>query len=268
MLGHYRYSADIMNMSMVLPEDSLFRTDLRKVLDLLYRKFKTEVEDNDPMDIALREFVVKNGSATASDLGANVWITRSELEQYDISYASCSEILKFLDKSKCVEQTFDTRDKPFAGTSDPALFSVIINFDFENTYILLLAKIGSIANRALEKNEDRLIKKDTMGNYSYNGRPLKMGLGSIYYKIFDALYLYGNQDGFLSYDAIEQQLMKKGVEEARSEELRNKRINNAIAQLFKTTKVGTGKLMNTVPNGGELITIERGHGLRLNNPLI
>ncbi|OHB23133.1 MAG: hypothetical protein A2939_01920 [Parcubacteria group bacterium RIFCSPLOWO2_01_FULL_48_18] len=117
-----------------------------------------------------------------------------------------------------------------------------------------------------------LIDRDSNGNYFYNGKRIEMNREAIYYKIFDALYLRGNQDGFLSYEDIENHLIKNGVSTSNTKAERNKRILNAITNkqqgLFRTAKVSGKGFLNKTPDGGKLIDPIRGDGLRLNNPKI
>ena len=93
-----------MKMSMILPEDSLFREDCLKVLELLYEKFKTEVENNEPIDVALRKFSIENGSAGKNDTGSEIWLTQRELQRYDVSPEICQKVLAYFDK-KIIEVT-------------------------------------------------------------------------------------------------------------------------------------------------------------------
>ena len=100
----------------------------------------------------------------------------------------------------------------------------------------------------------RLIEKDAKGRYLYNGNVIKMGVGTIYYKIFDAVYSLHDQNDFTSYEAIEQYLAKHEELESKSDEERNKRINNGVNdQLFRFAKVNGQLLKNISLTGEELI---------------
>ena len=130
-------------------------------------------------------------------------------------------------------------------------------------------RLNDNTNRDATKNENRLIHKDETGCYSYNDQPIKMGTNTIYYKIFDALFLHHDQNGLLSYKDIEHYLVKNGEEEIDNDEKRNKRINNAIQQLFQICKKSWwGACQKYDPRGEELIEIDRGNGLKFNNPTI
>lgn len=265
------YSAGTMNMkmSMVLPEDSLFRADLKKVLDLLYRKYKTEVENNDPMDMAIREFNVQEGRKKPDDLGAQIWLTRGELKHYNIALERCSEILDFLDKSKLIERTYDISAKPYAGAADPALFSVFLKFNFEDTHTLLLAKLnGSIKNQDTFRN-NRLVTRDGRGNFFYDGKPIEMNKGTLHHDLLDILFSYADQDGTLSYIDIEMHLVERGHPTKDAKKEAEKRIGNILTnQLFKVAEVNGKPLKNKTLDGKKLIIRIRGEGLQFNNPLL
>ena len=120
--------------------------------------------------------------------------------------------------------------------------------------------------------DQRLITHNGQGNYLYDGKLIEMGRETMYYKVFDTLFLRSDQDGFLSYADIEAELIKRGVSESESDEARNKRINNAILNrqqgLFRFAKVNGKSLKNKTKDGRPLIELRRGKGLQLNNTLL
>ena len=117
----------------------------------------------------------------------------------------------------------------------------------------------------------KLLQKDGRGGYLYDGKKIIMSEATIYFKVLDALYSNSNQDGFSSYEGIESYLIKSGEKESENEKQRNTRIKNAISEqqgLFRFAKVGGDRLKNKTLDGGVLIEILRGKGLKLNNPNI
>lgn len=118
----------------------------------------------------------------------------------------------------------------------------------------------------------RLVTRDNRSSYFYDGKPIEMNKEAIYYKIFNALSLKSDQDGFLSYADIEVELVKQGLPGVEDDDIRNKRINNAILNkqqgLFRFAKVNGKTLKNKLPDGQRLIELIRGKGLKLNNPII
>lgn len=133
-----------------------------------------------------------------------------------------------------------------------------------------------LAKRAKEdsvvKKPNRLIYKDNNGDYFYDDKRILMGQGSDYYKVFDILVTQADQNGFISYEDMEIELVKRDLTESKDVEARNKRINNAIINkkqgLFWLAKVNGKRLKNKTPDGKKLVEPIRGEGLKLNNPTI
>lgn len=115
----------------------------------------------------------------------------------------------------------------------------------------------------------RLISRTPDGQYFYKGQPMNLGEDSKHRHILDALLQFANQNGFLSYEDIENYLVEQGEEPSMSDYQRNKRIQNAITNgLFQHTYVGKGKLSNKAPDGHKLIDKHPGKGLKLYNPFL
>lgn len=116
-----------------------------------------------------------------------------------------------------------------------------------------------------------LISRDKNGDYFYSGRRIEMNHETLYYQLFDILFLYCDQGGFISYENIERELIKKESPESETETSRNKRVNNAIFNkqqgLFRFAKVNGKRLQNKIPDGRKLIELIRGKGLKINNPI-
>lgn len=168
-----------------------------------------------------------------------------------------------------------------AGTGD--VFYLIINqLKFDKSYAdhekrahKLQAEIQQKDKKSIDSqtsNQPRLISRDQNSNYLYASKQIKMSKGTLYFVVFDILFLQGDQDGFLSYEDIEKHLVRRGFQESGGNEARNKRINNATTNkqqgLFQFAKVGVKPLKNKVPDGESLIRLIRGKGLQLNNPLL
>jgi hypothetical protein len=136
-------------------------------------------------------------------------------------------------------------------------------------YTTNIQSLGTIKH--LPAKMGYLIYKDEHGDYFYNGEQINIPQETIYYRVFDALYMHRDQKGFLSYGDIEKYLIKAGENESGNETKRNKRINNATNKqqgIFRYAKVGDGQLKNETLRGQELIETIRGEGLKLNNPKI
>lgn len=121
------------------------------------------------------------------------------------------------------------------------------------------------------KATKRLLYKDGHGDFFYDSRQIAMDKTKIYYMVFDALYSYADQDGFLSYEDIESRLNSNGIEEASSDAGRNKRIINAVSVtqgIFRYAKINGRQFSNQLATGGHLIVIVKGKGLQLNNKII
>ncbi len=127
-------------------------------------------------------------------------------------------------------------------------------------------------DRDVDKKRPSLIRKDSRGDYFYDGKRIEMSKETIYYNVFDVLYSECDQDGFLSYVDIETQLVKRGFAESRDEAARKKRINNALLNkqegLFKFSKVNGKRLQNKTLDGQVLIRAIRGRGIQFNNPIL
>jgi len=123
-----------------------------------------------------------------------------------------------------------------------------------------------------DEKGNNLITRDRYGDYHFNEKKVVMNKETTYYQIFDILFLEGEQNGFLSYEEIEKALTKRGYPESKTDESRNKRINNAIFNkqqgLFRFAKINSKRLENKLPNGQQLIELIRGKGLKINNPRV
>ena len=117
-----------------------------------------------------------------------------------------------------------------------------------------------------------VLTKNPSGDYFYEGKRIDISRNTIYYDVFDILFLKCDQGGFLSYEDIEAELIKRGRPPLDNAGERNKRIQNAVTNkaqgFFKHAKINGKPMHNGTLDGKELIEIVRGMGLRLNNPII
>jgi hypothetical protein len=124
------------------------------------------------------------------------------------------------------------------------------------------------------KSIRRLITKHPAdGDYYYQDRPISVNTETLYYDVFDILILHAGQDGSLSYEQIEGQLVKRKYPPAENDDKRNKRIQNAISNekqgFFRNAKVGARVMKNETPDGRQrIVEVVRGLGLKLNNPIL
>lgn len=124
-----------------------------------------------------------------------------------------------------------------------------------------------------QKVGSTLITQDTRGNFFYDGNPIELAEETLSYKILDIIYSKANNAGFISYDDIEKEIVKRGGVSVEPKTRRNRRIQNAITNegqgLFRYAMVGGKKLTNkTLRSGEKLIEVVRGKGLRFNNPTL
>lgn len=113
----------------------------------------------------------------------------------------------------------------------------------------------------------RLIEKDTRGDFFYGGKRIELPKTAEYSLLFDILYTHSGQDGFLSYEDIEQHLIKKHLEPKPDIAERNKRIQNLVYQgIFRYAQINGQIILNDIPDGRSLVEIRRGKGLIFNNP--
>ncbi len=128
--------------------------------------------------------------------------------------------------------------------------------------------------KGAHKSKNRLVNKDSNGDYFYNGKIIaNVTPGTISYNVFDILYLKSGQSGFLSYEAIDKELIKRGHAPTKDEKVRNKRIQNAILNknqgIFRYAKIGDNRLRNeTLDKQKKLVEFVRGNGLQFNNPIL
>lgn len=127
--------------------------------------------------------------------------------------------------------------------------------------------LGAI-EKQITYSKNRLIQKDSKGNFYYNGQPILIDKQTLYYQVFNAIYSTADQFGFSDYNSIENYLIKNGFERMEDQGKRNKRILNAMAGqgIFRYATVNGQRFINKTLSDEPLIKPKRGKGLVLNNP--
>jgi hypothetical protein len=124
---------------------------------------------------------------------------------------------------------------------------------------------------SVSKTFPRMLTKDVNGDYWFRGNKLSISKNTMYFDAFNALFTSANQNGFLSYADMEKELVALNHPPCADSVSRNSRINNLIHNnnqgLFRHSKINGKRFKNELPDRSELISIERGDGLKLNNPV-
>lgn len=112
-------------------------------------------------------------------------------------------------------------------------------------------------------DSDQIITKKN-GDFFYKNTLLELGKETTYGDVLDVLCLNCIQDDFISYDKINEELIKRKWERVSSDKAR-KRIINAITNgVFRFARVNGTRITNKA-GGKKLIEIVRGKGIRFNN---
>lgn len=135
----------------------------------------------------------------------------------------------------------------------------------------------SIQVREHNDGKGRALKKDTSGDFLFKGKLLMIGNkplshDDLHYKVLDTLYENGDQNGKVSLNIMQKELLKRDENVANQDFKKLKKaVDNAILNLFRRTKIGSGKLKKILPDGKRLVDTykEGGHsaGWVLNNPI-
>jgi hypothetical protein len=133
-------------------------------------------------------------------------------------------------------------------------------------------KQSGVGSKA-KNNIIRLITKhEDDGDYFYMDRRINVNRNTLYYDVFDILFLNSNSDGYLSYKGIESHLVERKHPHIEDNGKRDKRIQNAISNeqqgFFKRAKIGSSVMKNKTPDERPLVEVDRGKGLKLNNPVL
>ncbi|MCG2688702.1 hypothetical protein L6250_03680 [Candidatus Parcubacteria bacterium] len=141
-------------------------------------------------------------------------------------------------------------------------------------FYVVLKDVLSLKPRKEEPAIDKkkLVKRDGRGVFWYDEKEIKMSLSEIYYQVFDALYTFADQNGFVSYEDIEKYLVQQYRRPPTTDmRKRNKRISNALSKtqgLFRYAKVNNRFLKNKTLDGRNLIKIVWGKGITFYNPKV
>jgi hypothetical protein len=118
-----------------------------------------------------------------------------------------------------------------------------------------------------------LITKSTDdGDYLFKGKRISASKATLGHNVFDILFSHGDQEGFLSYQSIDDYLVKWGHPQIDDEGKRAKRIQNAISNkqqgFFRHAKIGGNGMKNKTPDGKRIVEVVRGRGLKFNNTIL
>jgi len=127
------------------------------------------------------------------------------------------------------------------------------------------------------KNGKELITKNKRGEFYYKdpetGRNsfINIGIKTISYAVLEIVYENESNDP-VSYEIIEEGLLKKGLEKAKNSAAMIKRINNAVineGQGLQKAKVDGREFsaINLLPDGDKIIKTVRGKGIKFRNYL-
>ena len=127
--------------------------------------------------------------------------------------------------------------------------------------------------RGRENGAIRLItKSQDDGDYLFKGKRISASKATLCHDVFDILFSNHDQEGFLSYQSIDDYLVKWGHPQIDDEGKRAKRIQNAISNkqqgFFRYAKIGGNGMKNKTPDGRRIVEVVRGKGLKFNNPII
>jgi hypothetical protein len=127
--------------------------------------------------------------------------------------------------------------------------------------------------RERENEASRLITKSTDdGDYLFKGKRISASKATLGHNVFDILFSHGDQEGFLSYQSIDDYLVKWGHPQIDDEGKRAKRIQNAISNkqqgFFRHAKIGGNGMKNKTPDGKRIVEVVRGRGLKFNNTIL
>lgn len=232
-----------------IPTDSLLREDFKKVLDLLYRKYKSYIESNDS----------RVG-------GGEIWINQKDLENYNLSLDRCLDVLLILQKSDIISFDPATEETNQGTIENPDIFIIWLTTDFNTTYLALQGKLNLAGSNIDSPNKKKLITKDKNGNFLYDGAIIVMSIKTLHYNLVDILFNNADQTGFLLYKDIEKSLIMRGYPQEKSDGKIAERIRNILHnQLFRIAKLNGKIFANKTLDGRELIETIRGSGLKFNN---
>lgn len=231
-----------------------FEKEVRRTLDILIKNYRVQAPENiKAKEIDLEIYLDDVDAYDSENVHPFVFCdTVRTLKKEGVKVDEYDHDAVLSDSMK-----YGSRHTPFCKVTVPA--------NFEATYERLTGNTGA------KPDKRRLIEKDLRGDYFYDGKPIQLSKNTLPFKVLDALCSAADQDGYLSYEEIEKYFVKSGESESSTDEERNKRIINAVSEsqgLFRYAKVNKKPLQNKTLNGSPLIEIQRGAGLRLNNPTI
>ena len=123
----------------------------------------------------------------------------------------------------------------------------------------------------VNKQNHFLIEADHKRNYLFKGQLIKMPQSTLYYNIFDIIYNEQDQNGFVSFKKIVDELVKRNIWQDVNKKRNADIINNIHLKnqgFFKYAKINGNRVENKIDDGRELVEVVRGKGVKLNNPII
>ena len=133
------------------------------------------------------------------------------------------------------------------------------------TIVEILRKVSS---NEKDSDYEKIISRNEDGNYLYEKKLIIVAKNTIYYRVFDIMFLDSGQEGFLSYFDIDKKLQQRGEQKIQDKRKRETRIRNAISDtqgFFRFAKIGDETFKNILKDGRKIIEIKRGKGLIFNN---
>jgi len=230
-----------------------------KVIDAIVDQENATLDDGDIISID-KESLRKSG-LTNNEINN---ILKSFLDKGFLEFGSMKDYYNFMIE----DDEYSVIDKNGAPMSQSKKHELI----YQNFVIVIpnFEKLNYYKNKLIElKIDNHLIRKDDDGYFYYKNQLIEMDGQNVYYKILDILYTFSDKTGFMSYEQIDNKLVKMTGEEKEDQELGRKRIKNAISEtqgLFRYAKIDNKPLENKSIAGKKLIEIIKGKGLKLNNP--
>jgi len=210
------------------------------------------IEDGSDNKIACVLKVLKSEFDLGTDYGGWVDIPASKFEVCGLTFYEIKRFLKKLVGNKVLVDVdfIYGEDAQYDDEYDYDVCKVRFPNDF----------VGSVP----ELQGGKLIMRKK-GDFYYNGALIEMSKNTHFFYLLEILFTKADQNGFVSYEDIENGFIARGLEESINSDARNKRISNARDQLFYLARVNGNKLANKNLDGKELMENVRGEGLNFNN---
>lgn len=202
-------------------KDNILNEDMKKVLDLLQKKYLIYFRNEDP-----------------GVIGGEVFIDGNDLRHYNLSSKDCFDVLRIMDKSGVIIFNPEIDESFIDKFNQDEGFVVIMDQNFKEKSIIFCDKFGiRFSEEKNKESESRLfwIFKDPELGYVFDGNPFYIrNKTAQYFIIFDVLYSLKPRGGKIKYQTIIDECKKRG------KKINQKSILNALtgnsADLFKYIK--------------------------------